>query len=101
MGVIFIEHNYEQTTNLNRIAPPTSSRDASSIADIQRWRKIEEVRSESLHADCGPSASRTSIEIERRACLPIQVTQVRTSADHTEFRGLHRSRCRLSLFLRT
>src|SRR5260370_37457199 len=53
------------------------SRDASSIANIKRWCKVEEVRSESLHADCGPCASWTGIEIDTRTRLPIEVAHVR------------------------
>jgi len=49
------------------------TRDASSIANIKRRCKIEEVRSKSLHAECGPRPSWTGIEIKPRTCLPIKV----------------------------
>ena len=49
----------------------------SSVTNIQRWRKIEEVRSKPLDADCGPCASWTGIEIDARTRLPIEVTQSR------------------------
>src|SRR6266481_3037678 len=68
---------YQALTEIQIVRALDSSRDASSIANIQRGCKIEKVRSKSLHTECGPRPSWTGIEIETRTRLPIEVTHVR------------------------
>src|SRR6266404_7707504 len=68
---------YQALTEIQIVRALDSSRDASSIANIKRGCKIEEVRSKSLHAECGPRPSWTGIEIETHTRLPIEVTHVR------------------------
>jgi len=68
---------YQALTEIQIVRALDSSRDASSIANIKRRCKTEKVRSESLHAECGPRPSRTGIEINPRTRLPIKVTHVR------------------------
>jgi hypothetical protein len=68
---------YQALTEIQIVRALDSSRDASSIANIKRRRKIEKVRSKSLHAECGPRSSWTGIEINPRTRLPIKVTHGR------------------------
>ena len=68
---------YQALTEIQIVRAFDFSRDASSIANIKRRRKIEKVRSKSLHAECGPRPSWTGIEIDTRTRLPIKVTHLR------------------------